>query len=143
MTRTLIGIFILCLLLIGCATVTHYDNVQKMPDKAKALVEKVDSFYLNKAIKKASFLAKCDINKITTEVISYGQPKSLGYGDWSTEIFVLENTKETLEIGVDACGNRLIYKVICGPDDNYTWGVIGNTKDLKKSLNLVCFCYNC
>ncbi len=107
---------------IGCFAV-HQDR-KSLPKSLRGTFKKIEAHYVSEAGKNAVFLANCPKAKIRTSILSRTPKKfAIQDSDYSQEVMMRESVyvfdKQITTIGVDACGNRIIYRVSCESREAY------------------------
>lgn len=103
-------------LLSGCFT--RYATVAEVPAGQSTLLQNIENYYLAKAKEQAAFMGRCSLADITTQVIS-SRSDSVWVSNRDKRFFILDNGREIASIGTEGCGQRMIFQVICGPNQNY------------------------
>lgn len=107
-----------CSIFINCVTI--YKNRKEMPEKLQEDLKKVENYYIEEAIKLAAFSTGCNKDEITASILSTSKEQFKITQNRNVFIYpaYVQEEKYT-KIGVIACGQRLIYHVLCGIDDEY------------------------
>ena len=114
--------------LAGC--VPHYKSASEMPQDLQADLETVENHYLQEAGKSAAFAASCDEGSTKASVLSTSRVEfMIKAPGMKNGAFLLGDQIST--IGVDACGTKLTYKVLCGPQEEYAAVVFKNSKNYE------------
>ena len=108
----------ICFILINCVTI--YKNRLEMPENLQEDLKKVENYYIEEAIKLAAFSTGCNKDEIIASVLSRTKRQfqiTQKQNVFTDPSYVQEEMYT--KIGVEACGHKIIYHVICGMDDEY------------------------
>ncbi len=111
-----LGVVFCSSLLFGCFL--RYATVAEVPAGQSALLQNIENYYLAKAKEQAAFMGRCSLEGITTLVIS-SRSDSVLVSNRDKTFFMLDNGREIVNIGTQGCGQRMIFQVICGPNQYY------------------------
>ncbi len=108
----------LALALAGCGT--SLSDRSQLSGSLLTKVEASEAHYLERARKNAAFVADCPLEKTSASVVTT-KPRSYlveTAGGWKGVTWL--NDESTIStIGVAACGQRLLYFVVCGQNEHY------------------------
>jgi len=113
----------------GC--VPHYKSPQEMPAELQTDLKAVEQHYLEEASRSAAFAASCDEAKTQSTIVSTSRTEFLIRAPGKKNGAYLHGD-QIATIGVDACGTKATYKVLCGPDEEYAAVVFKNSKLYEK-----------
>jgi hypothetical protein len=120
----------------ACFHAEEHDTVADLPAQLKATIEKNDAYYLAKAKEQAVFTLNC-AEGVTPSVVS---TRPTGYSryeaDRKTWVSVSHATAIST-IGVEGCGQRLTYQVLCGPHQYYHSAYTGDPKDTGSPCDVI------
>jgi len=126
MTSLLRAAFLLVLLVVvtgvfmaGCkppvALLPH-----QLTAEHRAIVEAAEEYYVRQASSKAAFTAGCAADGVAARVVSTSQAAVMvDREDWTWA-----QVARPASIGVEACGSRISYLLICGQQTDYTAPVL-------------------
>jgi hypothetical protein len=102
----------------GCTpyAYTSYNSLEELPQAERAHFAEVDGYYLGKAKEQAAFALNCQ--EVRALVISK-RPAQVGDREPGGRVYAVEHAERATTIGVEGCGQRATYEILCGPYELY------------------------
>lgn len=124
-----------CLFATACGSGGVYQNVNELPQDARDNVDVIKNYYMDKAKTEAAFVTGCPKENATVSVLSTRKQRYVVRHGVMNGVYLDGDIIESL--GVDACGQKIVYKVICGNEKRYGAGPLNSPGGYSKPCEVV------